>query len=104
MSKRVIGEPCIIPINFRVSETMKKELDSAADLQNISTTEYLRRAIAEKLERESRAHPCGADGEIPAAMVEMMRAIAREEVKNAGTAVSQVNTGKGARQSVKVGK
>lgn len=91
-------------INFTTPESMKNDLIEVAKRHNRNLSQELNVIIAEYLDRESRAHPCGADGEIPAAMVEMIRAIAREEVKNAGTAVSQVNTGKGAKQSVKVGK
>jgi len=77
MVKRIIGEPCVVPINFRVSETMKKDLDSAADSQNISTTEYIRRAIAEKLARESSLS-AGSDSEYITRAD--LRAVIREEL------------------------
>lgn len=51
MARRVITEPCNVPVNFRVTETMKKQLDDAADKENIPSTEWVRRAIQEKLDR-----------------------------------------------------
>lgn len=53
MAKRVIDEPCNIPLYIRVSESMKKAVDSAADECQMSTSEWLRRAVEHELERES---------------------------------------------------
>jgi Arc/MetJ-type ribon-helix-helix transcriptional regulator len=36
----------------RMSESMKKEIDSAAELLGISSMEYIRRACREKLDRD----------------------------------------------------
>lgn len=91
-------------INFTTPESVKDDLIAVAKKHNRNLSQELNVIIAEYLDRESRAHPCCADGEIPAAMVEMMRAIAREEVKNAGTSVSMVNNGRDAKQDVKIGK
>lgn len=38
----------------RMSESMKKEIDSAAELLGISSMEYIRRACREKLDRDSK--------------------------------------------------
>ncbi len=52
MARRKIDDPCVVPINFRVPVVMKSEMDASADAQRISTNEWLRKAIQEKLTRE----------------------------------------------------
>lgn len=52
MARRKIDAPCVVPINFRVSEVMKSEVDASADAQRISTNDWIRKAIQEKLNRE----------------------------------------------------
>ena len=52
MARRKIDDPCVVPINFRVSEVMKSEVDASADAQRISTNDWIRKAIQEKLNRE----------------------------------------------------
>jgi len=49
MAKRVIDEPCNIPLYIRVSESMKTDIDRAADTCQMSTSEWLRRAISREL-------------------------------------------------------
>lgn len=54
MARRVVTEPCNVPVNFRVTATMKRELDAAADEEHISSTEWVRKAIQERLDRRAR--------------------------------------------------
>lgn len=64
MARRVVTEPCNVPVNFRVTETMKRELDAAADEEHISSTEWVRKAIQERLDRKTRPAPDIADDEL----------------------------------------
>ena len=63
MARRIVTEPCNVPVNFRVTETMKRELDAAADEEHISSTEWVRKAIQEKHERKRRIGSDIADNE-----------------------------------------
>ena len=98
MAKRVVGDPCIVPINFRVTEKMKTELDSAADFQGISTTEYIRRAIQEKLDRE-RAEKSTENDTLNA----ILRRLEALENSNSGPIQMQTNT-RNSTQICKTGK
>lgn len=83
MARRIVTEPCNVPVNFRVTETMKRELDAAADEEHISSTEWVRKAIQEKLDRKMRIGSDIADNELR----ETIRSVVEEmleEKKKAG--------------------
>lgn len=74
MGVRILEGRADVPINIRVSASMKSAMDSAADGMRISTAQYVRLAVQEKLERDSAASAVPRDlGEVGQLRAELDR-------------------------------
>lgn len=51
MARRKMLDPCIIPVNMRITEEMKKEVDFWADSMKTTSNGFIRMAIQEKIDR-----------------------------------------------------
>lgn len=78
MARRVVSEPCNVPVNFRVTETMKTKLDAAADAEKISSTEWVRQAIQEKLDRKERSISDITDAELDLRIEAVLKRLIKE--------------------------
>ena len=78
MARRVVTEPCNVPVNFRVTETMKRELDAAADEEHISSTEWVGKAIQEKLDRERNIESQISDDDFERRVVDIVTKMLNE--------------------------
>lgn len=77
MGVRLLEGRADVPINIRVSASMKTAMDNAADKLRISTAHYIRLAVQEKLDRDY-----SSTAPVSNVTDTKLRELIREEVKN----------------------
>lgn len=83
MAKRSTGDDKLIQMGFRVSESLKSEIDAAADDAKLSSNSWLLLAAEEKLERDRNGgleiSDADLDARIEAVLTRMLEAKKRGE-------------------------
>lgn len=85
MARRKMADPCTEPINMRITKKMKTEVDSLADSMRITTNDFIRMALQEKINRvNSEREAESARAAVPAGMEDQLRQIVWSCLNEAG--------------------